>query len=115
MAGTRRSAGTVKWFNPDKGFGFITPQDGSADIFVHFSSIRSDGDRSLSDGQSVEFLVEYGNDGRAAAVDVTSAVSSRSSGAVRGGAGGEGSMGNAAEAAVEVVEEGVITAEKGIL
>ena len=87
MADTRRSTGTVKWFNPQKGYGFITPQDGSDDLFVHFTSIRSDGYRSLAEGQSVEFLVDYGDDGRAMAVDVTSAVRSRSPGGFRGGGG----------------------------
>ncbi|KAG5019031.1 hypothetical protein JHK87_014886 [Glycine soja] len=88
MAETRRSTGTVKWFNAHKGFGFITPQDGTDDLFVHFTSIRSDGYRSLSDGQSVEFLLDYGDDGRTMAVDVTSAVRSRLPGGFRGGGGG---------------------------
>ncbi|BAT78595.1 hypothetical protein VIGAN_02129300 [Vigna angularis var. angularis] len=71
MADTPRSKGTVKWFNQDKGFGFITPQDGSSDVFVHYTAIRSDGYRSLTDGQSVEYLIVYENDGRPSAVDVT--------------------------------------------
>jgi len=87
MAETRRSTGTVKWFNAHKGFGFITPQDGTDDLFVHFTSIRSDGYRSLSEGQSVEFLLDYGDDGRTMAVDVTSAVRSRRPGGFRGGGG----------------------------
>ncbi|XP_027352910.1 glycine-rich protein 2-like [Abrus precatorius] len=87
MAESRRSTGTVKWFNAQKGFGFITPQDGSDDLFVHFTSIRSDGYRTLSDAQSVEFLVDFGDDGRAMAVDVTSAVRSRRFGGFRGGGG----------------------------
>ncbi|KAK7311571.1 hypothetical protein RJT34_09805 [Clitoria ternatea] len=77
MAETQRSTGTVKWFNADKGFGFITPDDGTADLFVHFTSIRSDGYRTLSEGQSVEFLLVNGDDGRPTAVDVTAAVRSR--------------------------------------
>ncbi|RDX77081.1 Cold shock protein 1, partial [Mucuna pruriens] len=87
MAETRRSTGTVKWFNAQKGFGFITPEDGSEDLFVHFTSIRSDGYRSLSEGQSVEFFLDYGEDGRTMAVDVTSAVRSRRPAGFRGGGG----------------------------
>ncbi|KAL2339823.1 hypothetical protein Fmac_007763 [Flemingia macrophylla] len=88
MAETRRSTGTVKWFNAQKGFGFITPQDGTDDLFVHFTSIRSDGFRSLSEGQAVEFLLDRAHDGRTMAVDVTSAVRSRRPGGGRGrGAG----------------------------
>ncbi|CAJ1974193.1 unnamed protein product [Sphenostylis stenocarpa] len=88
MADNRRSKGTVKWFNDQKGFGFITPEDGGEDLFVHFTSIRSDGFRSLSEGQSVEFLIDYGADGRPMAVDITSAaVRSRSLGGFRGGGG----------------------------
>lgn len=48
-------SGTVKWFNDAKGFGFITPADGSADVFVHFSTVQSDGFKSLQEGQRVEF------------------------------------------------------------
>lgn len=59
--------GTVKWFNEDKGFGFITPADGSKDVFVHFSAIQSDNFRTLAEGQKVEFSVEAGQKGPAAA------------------------------------------------
>ncbi len=52
------ATGTVKWFNEAKGFGFITPSDGSADVFVHFSAIVGDGFRTLSEGQSVSYEVE---------------------------------------------------------
>jgi CspA family cold shock protein len=55
--------GTVKWFNESKGFGFITPTDGSADVFVHFSKIESDGFKTLAEGQTVDFDVEMGNKG----------------------------------------------------
>jgi CspA family cold shock protein len=47
--------GTVKWFNETRGFGFISPADGSKDVFVHFSTIQSEGFRTLSEGQSVRF------------------------------------------------------------
>jgi CspA family cold shock protein len=57
------ATGTVKWFNESKGFGFITPADGSKDVFVHFSSIANEGFRTLADGQSVTFDVEDGAKG----------------------------------------------------
>ncbi|QXH80916.1 cold-shock protein [Pseudomonas salmasensis] len=55
--------GTVKWFNAEKGFGFIKRDDGSADIFAHFSQIQSDGFKSLDEGQKVEFEVLPGTKG----------------------------------------------------
>lgn len=55
--------GTVKWFNPDKGFGFIEPADGGEDLFVHFSSIEMTGYKSLDEGQKVEFEVTQGQKG----------------------------------------------------
>ena len=55
--------GTVKWFNADKGFGFIAPDDGSADVFVHFSAIETTGYRSLEENQKVEYTVTQGPKG----------------------------------------------------
>ena len=57
------ATGTVKWFNDDKGYGFITPEDGGKDVFVHHSAIDMDGYRSLTEGQRVEFDVEQGDKG----------------------------------------------------
>ncbi|WP_345415966.1 cold-shock protein [Halioxenophilus aromaticivorans] len=57
------STGTVKWFNADKGFGFITPEDGGKDLFVHHSEIQASGYKSLDDGQKVEFEVGQGQKG----------------------------------------------------
>ena len=55
--------GSVKWFSDQKGYGFITPEDGSKDVFVHHSAIQGDGFRSLRDGQAVEFEVTQGPKG----------------------------------------------------
>jgi len=57
------ATGTVKWFNESKGFGFIAPADGSADVFVHFSAIEGSGFKTLAEGQSVSFDVEDGPKG----------------------------------------------------
>ena len=57
------STGTVKWFNESKGFGFISPSDGSEDVFVHFTAISGNGFRTLAEGQSVNFEVEKGPKG----------------------------------------------------
>ena len=55
--------GTVKWFNGNKGFGFITPDDGGSDVFVHHSNIQSEGYRNLDEGSSVEYEVGEGPKG----------------------------------------------------
>ena len=57
------ATGTVKWFNDSKGFGFISPSDGSADVFVHFSAVQGDGFRTLAEGQTVSYEVENGPKG----------------------------------------------------
>ncbi len=59
--------GTVKWFSDEKGFGFITPDDGSKDVFVHHSAIQSDGFRTLAEGAKVSYEAEDGPKGPAAA------------------------------------------------
>ncbi|MBR7744004.1 cold-shock protein [Phycicoccus sp. BSK3Z-2] len=61
------ATGTVKWFNADKGFGFIAPDDGSADVFAHFSAINSSGYRSLDENDKVEFETQQGPKGPQAA------------------------------------------------
>ncbi|GAB2861566.1 cold-shock protein [Lentzea nigeriaca] len=63
MKGKALATGTVKWFNAEKGFGFIAPDDGSADVFVHYSEIQSKGFRSLEENQKVEFEVGQGQKG----------------------------------------------------
>lgn len=62
-----RATGTVKWFNEEKGFGFITQDNGGADVFVHFRAIQNDGFKTLSEGQKVEFDTEQGQKGLQAA------------------------------------------------
>ncbi|MCH7645162.1 MAG: cold-shock protein [Myxococcales bacterium] len=61
-----RTNGTVKWFNDEKGFGFLTRDDGEKDVFCHFSAIQGEGFKSLAEGQKVEFDVVQGQKGPAA-------------------------------------------------
>ena len=61
------ATGTVKWFNESKGYGFISPSDGKADVFVHFSAIEGNGYKSLAEGQTGSFEVEKGPKGLQAA------------------------------------------------
>ena len=60
------ATGTVKWFNDSKGYGFITPDDGSKDVFVHHNNIQAEGFKSLSEGQKVSFNTEQGAKGPSA-------------------------------------------------
>jgi cold shock protein len=71
--GAAMPKGTVKWFNPTKGYGFIAPENGDKDIFVHISAVQRAGMRTLNEGQHVGFEVEQQQNGRAAAVNLTNA------------------------------------------
>ena len=84
-----RTTGTVKWFNAEKGFGFITPDEGGKDCFVHFSAIQGSGFKSLEEGERVEFEVGQGQKGPQAE-NVTRLGGGTPSG---GGGGGEGGGG----------------------
>jgi CspA family cold shock protein len=59
----RVASGTVKWFNAEKGYGFITPEDGGKDLFVHYSAIQAEGYKSLNEGQKVEYERTQGQKG----------------------------------------------------
>jgi CspA family cold shock protein len=67
------SIGTVKWFNTAKGFGFIQPEDGSKDVFVHISAVERAGMGSLQEGQKLSFALERGQQGKVSAVDLKNA------------------------------------------
>jgi CspA family cold shock protein len=94
-----RETGTVKWFNPEKGFGFITRENGEKDVFVHHSAIQGGGFKTLNDGERVEFDVVQGQKGPAAEnVTRLDAPAGGSEGGYgggggRGGGGGGGSRG----------------------
>lgn len=64
------SAGTVKWFNAQKGYGFIQPDDGSTDVFVHISAVEQAGLRGLNEGQKVTYDIERGRQGKTAATNL---------------------------------------------
>ena len=64
------ATGTVKWYNPTKGFGFIQPEGGSKDVFIHASALERAGLSSLDDGQKIEFDIEAGRDGRESATNL---------------------------------------------
>jgi cold shock protein len=63
--------GTVKWFNSDKGYGFIAPEDGGKDVFVHISALERSGLSALPDNQKVSFELQESRDGRSNAVDIS--------------------------------------------
>jgi CspA family cold shock protein len=67
------STGTVKWFNSQKGFGFIAPEDGSKDVFVHISAVEQAGMDNLREGQRLSFDLERGQQGRVSAINLKSA------------------------------------------
>ena len=64
------ATGSVKWFNANKGFGFIEPEDGSNDVFVHISAVERAGLSSLDDGQKVSYEIEAGKNGKSSAEDL---------------------------------------------
>ena len=62
--------GTVKWFNANKGYGFIEPEGGSKDVFVHISAVEAVGMNTLNDGTKISFDLETGNNGKEAAINI---------------------------------------------
>jgi CspA family cold shock protein len=66
--------GTVKWFNPTKGYGFVAPDSGGKDIFVHISAVQKAGMRTLNEGQKIGFEIEQQPNGRAAAINLADAM-----------------------------------------
>ena len=64
------ATGTVKWFNTTKGYGFIAPEDGATDVFVHISAVQNSGMADLQEGQQVEYELEAGKNGKTAAVNL---------------------------------------------
>ncbi len=65
------ATGTVKWFNSTKGFGFIQPEDGSKDVFLHVSAVESAGLQSPADGQKIQYELETGRDGKTSAGNIS--------------------------------------------
>ena len=65
--------GTVKWFNPAKGYGFIAPETGGKDVFVHISAVQKAGLRTLNEGQKIAFEIEQQQNGRSAAINLAKA------------------------------------------
>jgi CspA family cold shock protein len=70
LEGTAMAIGTVKWFNPQKGYGFIQPDDGAQDVFVHISAVERSGIGNLHEGQKVSFDLERGDRGKTSAVNL---------------------------------------------
>ncbi|KAL3845555.1 hypothetical protein ACJIZ3_002958 [Penstemon smallii] len=88
MADVTKLTGTVKWFSGQKGFGFVAPDEGGDDLFVHQTEIQSEGFRTLREGQRVEFKVDSREDGRSKAVEVVILARNYSRGGARGRSGG---------------------------
>jgi len=101
-AAAKKQVGTCKWFNSKKGFGFITPTDGSEEVFVHQSAILADGFRSLAEKETVEYDLDKDENGRAKAINVTGPAGAPVKGAPKPRAryyGRKGAEGGAAPAA----------------
>ena len=73
LEGTTMTIGTVKWFNPQKGYGFIQPDDGSQDVFVHISAVERSGIGNLHEGQKISFDLERGQQGKMSATNLKTA------------------------------------------